>query len=332
MTDRHYGLCSSIGWILASLAVLLAGPVMAAGTAAGTVIDNVAEITFELNGTTTTQPSNVASITVVERIDVVVTQSGQVLVTAGDVDRSLLFTLTNTGNGSETFALAINSALAGDDFDPTPAVPAIYFDTDGSGDFSVGDIAYTPGTNDPVLAADVSLDILLVNDIPGTALNAQLGRSELAASAATGIGNPGDGFPGQGDGGVDAVLGTSGGQVAQFGEYLVSDVQVNILKSVAVSDQFGNQDPIPGATLTYTVTVEVANLGTATNVIFNDVIPAGTTYVAATLTLNTVSLTDAADVDAGELDTSVAPTVVLRFGDLTQGDGIQTVEFQVTID
>lgn len=323
---------SSIGQAAVVLTLLLAGRVMAAGTPAGTVIDNVAEITFELNGTTTTQPSNVTSITVVERIDVVVTQSGQVLVTAGDSDRSLLFTVTNTGNGSETFAMAIDSALAGDDFDPTPAVPAIYFDTDGSGDFSVGDVAYTPGTNDPVLAADVSVDILLVNDIPGTALKAQLGRSQLTASAATGIGLPGDGFAGQGDGGVDAVLGTSGGQAVLFGEYLVSDVQINIVKSVAINDQFGNQDPIPGATLTYTVTLEVTNSGTATNAIFNDVIPAGTTYVATTLTLNTVSLTDAIDADAGELDTSVTPTVVLRFGDLSQGDGIQTVEFQVTID
>lgn len=312
--------------------VLLAGPVLAAGTPAGTVIDNVSELTFEVNGTTTTLSSNVASITVVERIDVVITQSGQLLVTAGEVDSSLLFTVTNTGNGSETFTLAIDSTLAADDFDPIPAVPAIYFDTDGSGDFNAGDIAYTPGSNDPVLAADASVDILLLNEIPGTVLDGQLGRSELTASAATGVGNPGDGFLGQGDGGVDAVLGTSGGQAAQFGEYLVSAIQINIAKSVVINDQFGNQDPIPGATLTYTVTVEVTSAGTAANATFNDVIPAGTTYVPATITLNTVSLTDAVDADAGELDTSVTPTVVLRFGDLTQGDGIQTVEFQVTIN
>jgi hypothetical protein len=48
--------------------------------------------------------------------------------------------------------------------------------------------------------------------------------------------------------------------------------------------------------------------------------------------LNAVSLTDATDADAGELDTSVTPTVVVRLGDLVQTDGIQTVEFQVTID
>ena len=318
---------------MAAVLILLAGQALAAGTPAGTVIDNVAEVSFDLSGTPITLQSNIASITVVERIDVVVTlQSGQVLVTAGDVDRSLLFTVTNTGNGTEEFSLSIDSLLAGDDFDPVPGVPPIFFDTDGSGDFTAGDVAYAPGSNDPVLPADASIDILLVNDIPGTVLNGQLGRSQLTATSATGTGNPGDPFPGQGDGGVDAIVGTSGGTALQFGEYLVSDVQMNIVKSVAISDPFGNQDPIPGATLTYTVTIEVVNGGTATAAAFSDAIPAGTTYTASTITLNAVSLSDATDADAGELDTSVTPTVVVRLGDLVQTDGIQTVEFQVTID
>jgi len=329
MQKRHTIL--ACGLVL--LGVLHAGLANAAGTAVGTVIDNFADVTFEINGTPATQSSNIVSLIVAERIDVVVTpQSGQVLVTAGESDRSLLFTLSNTGNGSEQFVLAIDSVLNGDDFDPVPAVPPIYFDTDGSGDFSAGDVAYTPGVNDPVLVADESVDLLLVNDIPGSALNDQLGRSELTASSATGTGNPGDAFPGQGDGGVDAVVGTSGGTAAQFGEYRVSDVQLAIVKAVAVSDEFGGQNPIPGATLTYTVTVEVTNTGTAVNALFSDVVPTGTTYTANTITLNTGALTDAIDADAGELDTGGAPTVVVRFGDLTQADGVQTVEFQVTID
>lgn len=315
------------------LAVLMAGSVLAAGTPAGTVISNVAEVTFNLNGTTTTQSSNVVSITVVERIDVLVTlQSSQALVAANDVDRSLLFTVTNSGNGSETMTLAINSNLTGDDFDPVPAVPAIYFDTDSSGDFSAGDVAYSPGTNDPVIAADASTDILLVNDIPGTVINGQLGRSELTATSTTGTGNPGDPFPGQGDFGTDAVIGNTGGQASVFGEYLVSDVQIDIVKSVLITDPFGNQDPLPGATMTYTVTVQVTNGGTATAATFNDAIPVNTTYTPNTIFLNTVLLTDAIDGDEGEYDPNGTPAVVVRFGDLTQARGIQTIEFQVTIN
>lgn len=304
-----------------------------AGTPAGTVISNTAQVDYEIAGTPITVSSNVSSVTVQERIDVVVVlQSPQILVAANDTDRALLFTVSNTGNGSETFQLAINSVLGGDDFDPTPSATPIYFDTDASGDFTVGDTAYVLGTNDPVLAADASVDVLLLNDIPGTVVNGEIGRSELTADSVTGTGVPGDVFAGQGDAGTDAVLGTTGGAGTDTGEYLVADVQINILKSVAIQDPFGGTEPIPGAMLIYTVTVEVTNGGTATNSVFNDPIPADTTYVPGSITLNAAGLTDAIDADAGELDTSGAATVVVRLGDLTQADGVQTVVFEVTID
>ena len=308
-------------------------PAWSAGTPAGTVIDNVASINFDFGGVNITQLSNTTSITVVERIDVVLTlQSGQVLVAASDTNRSLLFTVTNTGNGTESIELLIDSALAGDDYDPIPAVPAIYFDTDSSGDFTVGDVAYTLGVNDPVLAADASVDVLLVNDIPAAVVDGDLGRSELTATSATGTGAPGDTLAGLGDGGIDAVIGATGGDDSVFGEYLVSDVQLALIKSVAISDPFGGTQPTPGATLTYTVTVEVTSTGTATASVFSDPIPAFTTYVANSIFLNGGNLTDALGDDAGELDTSGAATVVVRLGDLTSLDGVQTVVFQVTID
>ncbi len=311
----------------------LAVPCWSAGTPAATVIDNVAQVNFEIAGTPITQNSTVSSITVQERIDVVVVlQSPQVLVAASDTDRALLLTVTNTGNGTETFQLTINSVLGGDDFDPLPSATPIYFDTDASGDFSVGDVAYAVGVNDPVLAADASVDVLLLNDIPAAVVNGEIGFSQLIADSLTGTGAPGDVFVGQGDGGTDAVLGTTGGSGNDTGEYLVGDVQMNILKSVTVLNQFGGTEPIPGATLTYTVTVEVTNAGTATASVFNDVIPTDTTYAPGSISLNAGALTDAIDADVGELDTVGAPTVVVRLGDLTQADGIQTVVFQVTID
>lgn len=304
------------------------------GTPAGTVIDNTATISFNSGATPITQDSNTVSITVLERIDVVVTlQSGQVLVAANDVDQGLLFTVTNTGNGAETFQLAINNTVSGDDFDPIAGTPAsIYFDTDGSGDFSAGDVAYQPGLNDPDLAADESVDMLLVNDIPAGVVNGQIGRSELTATSATGTGAPGTNLAGQGDCGIDAIIGASGGDDAQAGEYLVSDVQISIQKSVVITDLFGGNEPTVGSTLTYTITVEVTNAGTATGAAFSDPIPANTTYVADSIQLNGNPISDVSGDDAGELDTSGAPTVVVRLGDLAQSDGIQTIEFQVTID
>ena len=331
------GRASAFSWTCATLCIsaflALGETATAAGTSAGSVIQNTATVSFDLGGTPLSLDSNTPTITVAERLDVDVTvQSPQVLVSASDTNRALLFTVTNTGNGSETFVLAIDSALSGDDFDPVPAVPAIYFDTDGSGDFNAGEVAYTPGVNDPLLAADATVDVFLVNDIPAGVVNGNVGFSELTATAATGTGAPGTEFTGQGDGGVDAVVGTSGAEDADSGEYLVSDVLINVVKSQAVADPFGGNQPVPGATITYTITVEVASAGTATASALSDPIPTYTTFVPNSITLNAVAISDAIDADAGELDSSGAPTVVVRLGDLTQADGVQTVVFQVTID
>ncbi len=108
--------------LLLTTAFLATSPcVWAAGTPAGTVIDNAARVDFDIGGTNITVNSNTVSIVVDERIDVVTTLSSpQILVSAGDLDRGLLFAVTNTGNGSEVVNLAIDSNLAGDDFNPIP--------------------------------------------------------------------------------------------------------------------------------------------------------------------------------------------------------------------
>ena len=312
----------------------LSGRVFAAGTAVGTLIENTATVDFVQSGTQQQAISNTVSFVVAERIDVVVTlQSGQVVVAPNDVDRALLFTVTNTGNGTETFTIAINSIVAGDDFDPVPAAPdAVFFDTDGSGDFNAGDVAYNPGVNDPLLIADESVDLLIVNDIPGGVTNGQLGRSELTATAATGSGAPGTVYAGQGDGGVDAVVGTTGATATVPGEYLVDDVQINVVKSQVVTDPNGGNEPIVGATITYTITVEVVSSGSATAAVITDPIPTWSTFVPNSITLNGAAISDANDGDAGEYDVSGSPAVVVQLGDLTQADGLQTIAFQVTID
>jgi len=319
--------------ILICICALTGSQALAAGTAVGTVIENTASIDYDLAGVALSLQSNTTTLVVAERINVVTTLlSPQTLVAANDSNRALLFTVTNTGNGAESFLLSIDSNLAGDDFDPVPAVPAIYFDTDSSGDFSVADQAYVPGSNDPLLLPDESVAVLILNDIPAAVANGEVGRSQLLAVAATGTGAPGTVFANQGDGGVDAVVGSSGAADSDEGEYLVSDVLVTLTKTQTVLDPFGGVEPIPGATLIYTITAEVTSSGVATASVVRDSIPVFSTYVANSLLLNGVALTDLVDADAGELDNSGAPMVVVRLGDLVQADGIQTIVFQVTID
>ncbi len=139
-------------------------------------------------------------------------------------------------------------------------------------------------------------------------------------------------FAGQGTGGVDAVIGTSGGAVAVFGEYLVGDIQISAVKSQSVLDPFSGSRPVPGATITYQIVVTATGTGTALGAAFVDAIPANTTYVPGSLTLNSVAQSDAADADAGSVSSTPAPGVTVALGDFTAAAGPQTIVFRVTID
>ena len=323
-------------WLsVAALASLGASLVAhAAGTPAGTNIQNTAQVSYSVGSSNLTATSNTSTIQVAERLDAVLTLAATtVQVSPGANGRALVFTLTNTGNGSERFHLtALSAGVANDDFDPTLATPAIYFDTDNSGDFSGGDVAYNPGVNDPLLAADASVRLLVINNIPNTVVNGNRGRSQLTAAAATGTGTPGTAFPGQGDGGVDAVTGTTGGDSVLFGEYLVADVQLTAVKSQTILDQFGGARPLPGARINYQIVVTPSGSGTATNAAVNDLIPANTTYVANSLQLNGAALSDTADSDAGTFVSAPAAEVRVTLGNLTSASGAQTVQFAVTIN
>ncbi len=292
----------------AGLTLLLFQHALAVGTAVGTTIENTATVDFVFVNSSETVVSNTGTFLVAERIDVVVTpQSGQVVVLPNDTARSLLFTVTNTGNGTETYQLAINSIVVADDFDPIPLLPdSIFFDTDGSGDFNTGDVAYVPGGNDPILLADQSVAVLLVNNIPAVVTNGELGRSELIATATTGSGVPGTVYAGLGDGGTDAVIGTTGGEATEFGEYLVEDLTINVVKTQSVIDPSGGIDPITGATITYTIMVEVVTVGTATlssvaDVAVSSLRPSSPSVTIAGMSLTSNTSTDSSATRIGSL-------------------------------
>ena len=306
----------------------------AAGTAAGTTIQSTAQVSYTVGSSMVTTSSNTTSVSVAEILDAVLTLAApSVTVSPGATAEELVFTLTNTGNGTETFDLtALSAGVIGDDFDPTLATPAIYFDSDNSGDFSGGDLAYNPGTNNPVLAADASVRLIVVNNIPNTILNGSRGRSQMTAATATGTGAPGTAFAGRGDGGVDAVAGTTGGDAVLSGEYLVADVQLSAVKSQTIVDQSGGARAVPGARINYQVVVTASGSGNAAAAAFSDAVPANTTYVAGSLRLNGSTLSDAADGDAGSFVSTPASAVRVNLGTLTSGSGPQTIEFAVTIN
>jgi uncharacterized repeat protein (TIGR01451 family) len=326
------------GWSRVLLVVLFACgglPISAhaSGTAAGTSIQNTAQVSYDIGGNTITAASNATTLTVAEIVNFnVTTLTSSVSVTPGANNQALMYRLTNTGNGPEKFHLVPNSAMVGDDFDPLLAGTSIYFDTDGTTGLSAGDTAYVAGSNDPNLAPDASVVVLVVNNIPAGLANGANGKSELTATAFTGTGAAGTIFAGQGASGTDAVLGTSGGRANSSCVYVAGAITLNAVKSQLIADPFGGSQPVPGAAIAYQIVITPTGTGTANAATFTDAIPANTSYVANSLKLNNAALSDSADGDAGQYLSLPSAQVRVALGNLTQASGAQTVSFKVTIN
>lgn len=313
------------------MTVLYATPAFAQGTAAGTQIDNKATATYDTPSGETTIESNLVSLTVDELLNVTVASgdSGDVQVSPGATSRLLKFIVTNSGNGEEAFSLAANGTVGGDDFDPT--VTSIVLDSNGNNVYDAGvDTVYTPGSNDPVLAADGSIRVFVLTTIPAGATDGQKGTVELSATALTGSGTPGTTFAGQGDGGGNAVVGATTATALDDGRFAVSEATAEILKSATVVDPFGGTTLVPGSTITYTLTTTVEGSGSLTNLRVSDVVPAGTSYDPQTITLDAAPLTDAAGDDAGAY-TAASKTVSVSLGNVAAGT-THTVAFKVKVD
>ncbi|MCD6059690.1 MAG: hypothetical protein K0S16_1, partial [Moraxellaceae bacterium] len=199
--------------ILATAAATFLTPLAyALGTAAGIDITNVATATYTdpFEGPKTVD-SNTSVLQVDEILDVTITanDSGNVNTMSPDSNRVLSFTVSNTGNGSETYALSTVSNLGGDAFDPTSV--RIYLDN-GDNLFNVlTDTLLVPGTNDPVLDDNDTVVVFVVSDIPVGLSNSNVGLVRLVAEAVTaqataGADAPGTTFAGAGDNGSDAVV------------------------------------------------------------------------------------------------------------------------------
>jgi uncharacterized repeat protein (TIGR01451 family) len=325
---------------LASVALLLAvSGAHALGTAAGTDITNTASVTADVGGSPVTATSNPHIVTVAELIDVDVTllSIGNVLVNTPATAQVLTYRVTNTGNGIDVFALTVNDLIGGDDFDPLPN--SIYFDANATGLYEAGlDTLYVPGANDPVLDANLpasdDIVVFVLRDIPAALASGNLGDSELLAVSNTGAGLPGTVIAGAGEAGTDAIVGTTGGDDQGQGTYQVSSVTLAIAKSSVVADPFGGSQPIPGATITYTLVVTATGVGNADATTLTDAIPANTSYVAGSMTHNAAPLTDASDAPVDDADFAVTTpgAISVGLGSLPAGGPAETITFQVTIN
>ena len=317
--------CSVIA-VLAALA--LPAQAEAAGTRAGSTISNTASASFDTGAGTTTVDSNRVDLLVDELLDVTVDSSNpaDVPTTPGATGQLLTFAVTNNGNGVEAFGLTTIANAGGDNYDP--AVTQIYLDNgDGLFDAST-DTLYTPGANDPSLNPDQSITVFVLATTPGTVVDGNRGIVSLVAAAKTGTGDPGDSFAGQGEGGGDAVVGSTGADGQDAGAFVVSAATVTLVKSAVVTNMLSTADPIPGATITYTIVATVAGSGSVNGLAITDDIPADTSYVPGSITLAGSALSDAADADAGNYN---GTRINVALGTVAGGQ-TRTVTFRTTID
>ena len=278
-------------------------------------------------------------VVVAEVIELVLTwqDASSVPVNSPDPGKSLDFVLTNTGNGTETFQLSRNNQLTGDQFDPANAAAgAIYLESGAQAGFqSTGpnaDIVYQPGINDPVLAAGASRHVYVFSSIAPSLSIAALGKVSLAASSATpGAPGalPGTTLAGLGQGGVDAVVGGSRGQASALGSYIVSGISLSLVKTMAaVRDTLGGPLVMPGSVLTYRIMLALTGAGIAENFSFADPLPASTTYLPGSITVDGAVRSDTNDTDNAGFS---ANTVSVLFGN-TPVPATRVIEFKVTVN
>ncbi|NQX95798.1 MAG: hypothetical protein HRT64_12915, partial [Erythrobacter sp.] len=192
----------------AGVALTLSVPALAGGISAGTLIENTATATYDDGSGSQTISSNTVTVRVDELLDVTVTSLDSGPIAASPGEAILTFEVTNQGNGPEPFELFANPNVADNDFETI--VQDLAVDSNGNGvyDAGVDEILTSPETT-AILAADEAVTVFIIVTVPDGVTDQQLSQVELTANAATGNGTPGTVFAGQGEGGGDAIVGTT---------------------------------------------------------------------------------------------------------------------------
>jgi uncharacterized repeat protein (TIGR01451 family) len=346
-------------------------------TPAGTSIDNLATVSYSVGGQAQTpiesSPTGNStagpgagtdtSFLVDNRVDLTVTEvSGNATVTSpGATNAALVFTVTNTGNAPQGYALTFleeaGTALFLGTDDANVGNLIVRVDEDPSSGNGTGNGSYDgteTATAIDVLNPGQQITVFLVSPtVPLALINGNFANASLTARVA---------LPGT-NGGTLATQSAGANDPTQV-EILFADDLVNADATESASDQFaiqsaaltitkaqtvlddgfGSPSPraIPGATVEYAITIANSSATTAADAVsISDPVPANTAFLAAQYAGEDVGITggaaatctaDANDADAdgcgiaaGTL--SVGSAVI---GNIAGGAAV-TVRFQVEI-
>lgn len=275
------------------------GSALAVGTDAGTPIDNFATVDFKVGGVDQTPVNSPTTQFLVDQVvDLTVAEAdgGDTAVSPGETGAIARFTVTNTGNETQDFALSVVDLVGGTVFSPdtidTDAL-TIVIDANGNDVYDAGtdivanfidELSADDGNPDPLL--DNVVSVFILGDIPIGAGDGDAANIELTATAHK-AGGAGLGAI-EAETGVDDDPGTvqivfSNNTGSDQDGYLVASATLAAVKSsVVVSDPLGAVAPaalaIPGAIVEYTITITNTGGSDATEVIVTDDIQADLTF------------------------------------------------------
>lgn len=354
---------NNVGKLLAAGSLALAGQSAFAAsteTPSGTDITNTATVSYSVGAVS--QPDETATriIEVDNKVLFTVANTSGANVVPNAADQVLTFTITNSGNTTQGYALDVE-ASAGDNFDGNNV--RLYVENGATAGFQAGeDTVYTAGGGanagdlNPFggAGADV-MTVYVVADVPPNGGGTAPADSETADYhlSATTL-NAGTTTVTTQTAGADTfnaidvvfgdIAGTATGDGARdgvhsaTGTYTVASSQLTVTKTSAViSDPFNgvsaNAKSIPGAVVEYTITVANAPgaSASASSVTLSDPIPANVTYSAGTITFDGAARTDAGDADNSDFGVTTGSAVTVDLGTVAAGT-THTITFRVTVD
>jgi len=284
------------------------------GVSAGTVITNVAKLSYNISGLGFKASSNTV-INIVDQVvdfDIICQESTNLLVEGGQKAVALTFKLTNVGNGTDKFTL-FHETNASSNF--SVSNPLIYIDSNKNGIF---DIAKDKQVKDVNLSEDAQATLFIVSDIPKKALP----TGSISTNGIHAVSALVDGLSyaqSKNIGSYFVVNGVTAGMDKAFCGYEIHSMQLLLKKSSTLS----SDKLFTGTTIHYKIKVSVLGTGTINNVVINDNIPKKTSYIPNSLKLNDKSLSDAKHFLKNKISVPI--------GDITQTNTSKPIYF-VTFD
>ena len=278
------------------------------GVPAGTEVINVAQLNYKMGEVEFSAQSNKLIDIVDQKLDMkmVCQESNPVVVGVGEEKRAMSFILNNTGNGVDTY---IFSAIEGETLDFSVSNEEIYLDN-GDGLFSLSEDTLVTELDVP---ADSNVTLFLVSDIPSDAdkfsSNGIEASSVIQGSLLYGESKKLDNFY--------AVMATKEDDKSDVCTYEVSHLAVKLEKSATLS----SDKVYLGSTIHYSIAVKLVGEGTINDIVVNDNIPVGTTYVPDSLKLDGVA--------AGDFN---GTAISVALASMTQNTQDSDTEHQISFD